>query len=86
MYLFHFQHNIAHYCRLAVLVQMFHLRLISEESPWTEDFGFDNELFVFVYRDGYEVAVVYFRAGYDPDNYRSEVVCKNVNFFSFSCD
>ena len=30
---------------------------------------------VFINRDGHEIAVVYFREGYDPSNYTSENVC-----------
>lgn len=29
---------------------------------------------VFISRDGHEIAVVYFRCGYDPDNYASDTV------------
>ena len=35
---------------------------------------YSNILVMLISSDGHEIAVVYFRCGYDPDNYESDTV------------
>lgn len=35
---------------------------------------FHSNHVMFISRDGYEIAVIYFRCGYDPDNYELDTV------------
>lgn len=42
---------------------------------------FNVNVFVFISRDGHEIAVVYFRCGYDPADYASDAVGAKSTFY-----
>lgn len=47
--------------------------LSSTFLPYFYNCVFKDDICIFLFRDGHEVAVVYFRAGYVPDQYPTEV-------------